>query len=377
MAPLFLGQTVDGRMSLLEKSLWSIIWLYIIVSLILVVIKALTLPIMTYDAMATVAYKAKLFFFEDRPPSLAMLPHKTYPLLVAFSETWTALNLGYWHDAWVKIVFPVILLAFTVVHYYFLKACSNWKWASAGLALLLTSNLIVFHASISYRDIHLMYYNCCTIMAIALWFKSRNPRFLILAGFLAGLGSFTKLEGTAFLSIYTTLLGLSSIYLYRTNFLATVQNFMRFIIPSGLICGWYHFVKIVYGALKDGSGAIDKTGFELDLRNLALLPDVILTYRDNMFFTGNWNLIWLAALMSFILSFGRKQSAETYILLISLFLFIGLYTATALFSTNYVWIAGEKNITTLSRLFLHFFPLAVQYVVLSNFSALNHTRRIS
>jgi len=47
-------------------------------------------------------------------------------------------------------------------------------------------------------------------------------------------------------------------------------------------------------------------------------------------------------------------------------MFLGLYMAVALFTTNYAWIAGEQSHTTLSRLILHFYPLAVWLIVLLN-----------
>ena len=43
--------------------------------------KSINEPIYSWDALATVALKAKIFFFEKHLPPLHLLPHPTYPFL--------------------------------------------------------------------------------------------------------------------------------------------------------------------------------------------------------------------------------------------------------------------------------------------------------
>lgn len=342
-----------------------ILWLYIAVVTMGVVVKSMTLPIMNFDAIATIGIKAKLFFFENQAPRLSQLPHRTYPLLVPFSETWTAFNLGFWHDIFVKIPFLSIFLSFLVAHYYFLRIVTNRIGATVGLALLLTSNLIVYHSTIAYRDLHLMYYNCTTIMLILLWFRSKHNSLLLIAGIMAGIGSFTKLEGTAFLLIYCLIVIVCGRLHYGKVFAKkSGLALLQFLLPSGSVCLWYHLVKISYGATSEGEGIIDKTDFSIGLNNLALLPHVLHSFMTNLLVSANWNFVWPALLMSMIIFVRRKWQSEAYLLLICLLLFFALYAATAIFSANFVWIAGDKNLTTLSRLIMHFFPLAVQLLII-------------
>jgi len=175
--------------------------LYIAHNILYVFWFSMNIPIYTWDATATVAFKAKIFYFEQSIPHLKLLPHPTYPLLTPLAETWVAINLEYWDEQFIKIIFPFAFLSYLIINYTFLKLYTNRIWALLGCAILLSSNLFIHHATISYRDFLLMYYNCTTIILLLLWQRTALNAFLILSAIFAGLTTFVKLEGTAFLGI--------------------------------------------------------------------------------------------------------------------------------------------------------------------------------
>ncbi len=89
--------------------------IFIVINMLQIFWRAMNIPIYAYDAIATVAFKAKIFFYEEQLPPLTKLPHQTYPLLVPFTLTWTAINLGAWSDQLVQITFPCLCLSFLII----------------------------------------------------------------------------------------------------------------------------------------------------------------------------------------------------------------------------------------------------------------------
>jgi len=100
---------------------------------------------------------------------------------------------------------------------------------------------------------------------------------------------------------------------------------------------------------------------------MTLIPEILNTFLQNLLYSGNWGVVWFLVLLS-LTQLKRKQiKVETWLILLSLLLFFGLYFAIALLTVNYVWIAGENSPMTLSRLLLHFYPLSAILIILLNY----------
>ncbi len=339
--------------------LYTILLCYIAHNIFFVFWQATNIPIYTWDALATIAFKAKIFFFEGKLPNLNLLPHKTYPLLVPFLETWVAINLGHWDDQLIKIIFPYAFISFLGIFYSFLKIYTNRLWALIGSSILLSSNLFVYHATISYRDFFLMYYNCSTIILLLLWDKTKSPSILLLSSLFAGFATFTKLEGTAFLPI---LLLFFLLIILRQNYpiKKKIKQIIIFTIPATSICLSYHIYKITHNVIKS-----DKTVFDFTLSKLLLFPHIIIVFLRNMFLSSNWSIVWIVFFISLLRlkeNIYNKKTALSIIFVI--LLFFTEYALVALFTANYVWIAGDLNMMGLSRLLLHFYPLSVLTIIL-------------
>jgi len=87
-------------------------------------------------------------------------------------------------------------------------------------------------------------------------------------------------------------------------------------------------------------------------------------------------MIWMLALLSLLNLEQKKKHKEVILVLGSIVMFLGLYLLVALLTVNYVWIAGHKEITGLSRLILHFFPLSVLFIILSNYPGTSRPQKI-
>ena len=128
---------------LLYYVIYIVLLTYIASNIIYVFWRALTIPVFTFDSFSTIAFKAKIFYFEKSLPSLHLLPHKTYPLFVPFVQSWVAFNLGRWDDILINVIFPCALLSYLTIHYKFLAHFTNKTWAVLGCAFLLSSTHII------------------------------------------------------------------------------------------------------------------------------------------------------------------------------------------------------------------------------------------
>lgn len=361
-----------GSQNSLMKALYAvlvfILFVYIAHNIYYVLWRAMTVPISSWDAIATVAFKGKIFFYEQTPPPLELLPHRSYPLFVPFIQSWIGFNLGFWDDILVKIIFPCMFLSYLAIHYNFLAHFTNRTWALIGCAVLVSSNLFVYHATISYRDFSLMYFNCTTVMLLLLWNQKKSDGLLVLAALFAGFATFTKLEGSSFLLIYSLLFILMNFPSTAFTKLQKFTNSLKFFLPSFSIALIYHIYKIYIHVIEEKAGMREKIKFDFTWEKMAFIPEILYKFAQNLFFSGNWGVVWMLVILSLIGMAKKRKTVETKLILLSLFLFFGLYFAISLLTTNYVWIVGEKGVTSLSRLLLHFYPLSVLLIVLLNYS---------
>lgn len=359
--PSQINSTKGHRTSPLPQS-WgtfnSIAISYIAFIFLFVFWQSLTIPIEGWDALATYAFKAKVFFFE-RTIHLLHLPHPSFPPHLSLLYTWINLNLGVWDDVMIKVILPLTLAAYAVVHYSYLKALTNSSWALGGLCLLLSSNFLVYHATIAYNDLSMMYYNCTSIILLLWWGRQGHDSWLILASLFSGLTTFIKLEGTEYLLIHTILcliiLSRNTTYNFQKKFF----KFLKFVVPGYSICLFYNLYKLSAGAWETEG----RIRFVASPQSFNRLPAILKALGHTLFMGGNWNLLWVVLIISLASYTQRARRDEDINLLqTALGLFIGLYIIFFTFtsaSVNYPY--------TLPRVVLHFFPLCPLLIILLNY----------
>jgi len=320
--------------------------------------KAVHIPVYAWDSIATTVYNAKVLAYEQSLTGYQYFVRANYPLHMPMILTWISLHLGGWDDQLTKIVFPLMFISFIIIFNYFLCQYTSKKWALLGTFMLFSSNLLVYHASISYRDVFMIYYNCSVIMFLLIWKDQKPPGFLLLASLFAGIGTFTKLEGTAYFVIYC----LTMIYILcqenEMNLKTKLKSFFIFFIPAFCICLIYFIFKSFMGV---STG--DHLGFHI-ANSINNIGPVLAAYLWAVFLTANWNIIWVVLLFSIIFNFQKIiRSANIKILLITLVMFFGMHITIAITSG----IGSEMIHTfTISRIILHFFPLSILLIILIN-----------
>jgi len=344
----------------------TIFWLsffYVIFVVFVAFWMALTIPVFSWDAFATVAFKAKILFIEK---TLAFLPyssHAAYPLHTPFVEAWIAFNLGIWDDQLIKIVFPLTLCSFLLINYVFLRYFMDNKWALFGCFLFCSSAFFVAHATISYRDFFMAYYNALVVILILLWRKFDEDRLLFLASLFAGFATFVKIEGQLYLGISILLVVLLLMSDRRIGFRKKINKSLLFLIPSLLIwLNYFVYNRLILGIMVEQKGTI-----ELGWEQLGRINDILNKLFIDCFYSGNWNFVWYLLVFSLCLQLEKVfRSQAIKILLFLLLCFLGNIILLGTLTASYVWLAGKLWYQTLSRLVLHFYPVCVWLVVLLN-----------
>lgn len=346
----------------LKRTLLILAIAFISFEIVYVCWRALSLPIHSWDAIATSAFKAKVFFFEASIPNPARLPHPSYPLHIPLIEAWIAFVLGSWDDLRVKIIFPLYFLSFLVIYNRVLRHYTDRNWALLGTVLLLSSNLLILHATIAYRDVCMLYYNCTALMLMLLWYTQKNDAFLWLSSLHVGFAAFTKLEGTGYLFIHTFLF-LGLLASQRGGFKKkTLAQLLKFILPSFgifLVFASTRFLQQI---------PVERHGFDFGLDDLNRLPVIVHRLTEMTFLGWNWNIVFFLLAASLAVHFGRiRRSSEVKFLLSALTLFFVFYLAVMLLTINFLALGGELYTLNLGRVLLHFFPLATLLIVFLNF----------
>lgn len=346
-----------------------LMFFYIAYEICFVFWRALNIPIYSWDALYFIALKAKLFFYEGSLNLLKNFPWtypvhgESYPLHVSLSETWIALNIGQWDDQRIKILFPLTFVSYLILHYSFIKTFTNKIWAIFSVVLVISSNLLTFHATISYSDLFMMYYNCTTIILLLFWYKEKKDCYIILASLFSGFGTFVKLEGLGYSIIHGALvmaiLAQNKDYLLKEKF----KKLFMFAIPAVVLYsnfGYYKFSQHI--------PAVSRLYFDITLASWERIKIIFEQFANNLFLTGNWNILWFLLFLSLVIYVKKIKEGVIGLLSMSLAMFFGLYFCLALCSHyNFDTLVGKQSYISLSRVFLHFFPLSVWLIILLNY----------
>ena len=343
---------------------------YIIFHMLYIFWTAFNIPVHVWDEIERVAFKAKNFSLDQSIKQLKYLPHPSYPLLVEFVITWITLNLQLWNDQIIKIIIPLFFLSYAVMHFSFLRCFTSTKWALGGVMLLITSPLLVHHATIVYADLPLMFYNCGTIILLLMWNIKKEDSYLIMSSLFAGFASFTKVEGVFYFPIYFILLTYFLFDSKAYSLKLKINKFFKFAIPSLSIFLFYLLYKVSTHTI-----LVERSGFDFSFEKLNRLPIIFEAFIGNLFLSGNWSIVWLLLILSLINLERIIKIKQIRLLLFCLLMYFGIYFTMFLMTPIYYWISNDNAYGVLARLILHFYPIATLLIILLN-CPLNSTDQI-
>jgi hypothetical protein len=179
-------------------------------------------------------------------------------------------------------------------------------------------------------------------------------------------GSFVKVEGSAYTLIFLTVSVYAFVMLKDLPLRKKLSSLMAVGLPSLSIMVSFHLYKLFFTSLRF-SGNEEKEQLTFTVKNLGLIPETIATYSHDLLVLSNWGIVWLIFLLSLPHLSRRWRSLEVQMLLLALTLFALLYIAAAIATPSYYWLVGPARMSTLARIFLHFFPLAILLIILVNY----------
>lgn len=333
---------------------------FIALNVLYVFWSAVTIPMNSFDSFSTHAFNAKVMFYGNSFDLLSRMPHHHYPLLLPLLLLWFNMNLATWSDQVFRPIFPLYLMSFLFIVYYFLRIFISRRFSLFGLVLLLTSNFFVYQATIVYRDFMMMFYNCTTFLLILVGVVSNKSRWLVLGSLFAACMVFTKLEGIGYLMIHGLILAML-LYRKKGRLQEKVLSLLKFLGPAFLL---FFFHRNYISHLTQGyvAGAFDLNNLVWNFQFSRILI-VIKSFADDLFFSGNWNFVWLLFLLSLFKKVPNPDRLVTSrSLLAGLGMYLGVYVLG--FALTQHFESGAYSFNILSRGVLHFFPLSVVFLIL-------------
>lgn len=332
--------------------------------------RALIKPIESFDSIAMYAIRAKIFyqaggipkgFFSTVTPAF---PNASYPLLMPLIERWTYVFMGSFNDFLVKSIFPIFFVSALIIFYFAVKEYFTRRNALMFTFLLATIPQFNRFSSIGYADFVLAFFFTAGFLNFFYYMKNRDTRQLVLSGLFMGFCCWTKMEGWALsagiitISIIFAVLNLKwdkKTLLKTSLFIAVI---LMISLPWIFIINNAHLESDVYGAK-----AISVDRVIASLSNFDRLPHILYEFQKQFFGPKKWNLIWILFLGLFFLNTKKAFRGDIKYPTILLLLVMAGYSYSYLLIPIKEGGSINWNIaSTLSRLFIHFTPLALYWI---------------
>ncbi len=349
------SKKIFSRLTPWESFLLALICLFILYAFW----QASYYPIYAYDALAVEAFKAKVFFYDQDLNKLPGIIHSSFPLQIPLIMTWANLCITRWSDRVPQMQFPLLFISLIGLHLYILRHLAGRTWALIGGLALCASPLVMTHAAIPYRDLWMLYINSAALGFLIIWMKhDKAPAPLLLAFIFAGIGTYVKLEGLAYLLVF---IGALQYISRNTTTPFTPRNVVNALTALILTAAPFMLFKLSRGIPFNEKAVID-----LSMSKLSLIPVALQKFVHEMFLSGNWNVIWAICAAVSIMEWKKvMQLREIKILAGALGLYLSVHLLTVLLTNN---AHDLLHPDTLSRIFIHFYfiPLWISVALLKD-----------
>ncbi|MFC1568426.1 hypothetical protein ACFL37_01865 [Candidatus Margulisiibacteriota bacterium] len=335
----------------------------IVLKVLYVFFEALIKPVVAWDAWTSWALKSKMFFVDNVPLISFFRDHPVgivdYPLHIPLLETWLYNCLGVANDQLVKVIFPLYFMCLLIIFYYGLRRLVPGLPALFFTFVLSALPFLAYHATIGYADFPVAFYYTSGLLLLYLWMEKQDKSFLLLSVLFLGVAPWVKKEGILLLSVAFLISFLFLFFKRGTRgFREWGRPLIYFIVPVLISAPWAIFKKII-----GISANVDQTpylpAFDVLVQRLNGISRI---FFEKMFFSGNWNIIWLVFVMVAVIYFRKILASNSKYLFLSVFFNLGMLVAIYLFSHNYRYLLDG---TTLNRNMLTFIPAVVLCVAVS------------
>lgn len=289
-------------------------------------------------------------------------PLSSYPPAVSLAKAWLVTLAGPWDEGLVNALHALWFLSALALLYFALRRRVRRTWALAGSLFLASLPLYFFHGINAYADV---FVSAHLLVAVSLLWcglieedPARRMSFLKLSALAAALLLFTKNEALLlYLPLLIALLAGGIILLLRSGLL-TKRDAWR-------IAVWYAVcilaIALPWLLYKWNHGLTFGNAKAVSSTSIGWQPGVLRTMGINIFFEGNWHLLFPVFLLLVIVR-GKSVLHGTLAFLLSFIL-----AALALQLLLYLFTSLSTEAlrqTGIGRGFVQMAPLMVMFIVL-------------
>jgi len=315
----------------------------------------------SYDALASYAFKAKIFFLNQGIPTGFFnwneieVTHPDYPLMLPFLMTWVYMFTGF-NDLVVTKIMPITLVFFILFFYSQLKSLFNRTYALSGIFIICTVTQIVNYVTIIHADFFLLSYVTCAFLLFLRYLRNLDRESLIAASILFALSIWLKNEGIIFLISFMACLVVFSFVGSKEKVKRLRQNLGMAVLICCLIVGPWYWLKIAKH-MTNSDMNLSMLNWPRFTHNIKDFYYVFNEFQENVFQPKKWNIFWEGIFLTMILM--RRRLFDNKNFYISLFLMIavaGYLLSYTLFTG--LTIEAYAN-TTMSRFMIHLSGLSL------------------
>jgi len=323
-----------------------------------------TTPSYFDDTLKNWNERAKIFVMTGTLDTSAstVSPLSSYPPAVSLTKAWLTTLAGRWNDGLVNSIHALWFLSALSLLFFALRRRVAWTWSLFGSLLLSSLPLYFFHGVNAYADVFVSVHLFAAVSL--LWSgliekdNAQRSSFLRLSALASALLIFTKNEALLLhLPLVLALLVAGLFSLRRSRGLSnreaakTLLWFAGWILAIGLpwlIFKWVH--GLTFGNAKAVSGIV-----------IGWQPGVLWTLGVNIFFEGNWHLLF-PVLLLLLITRGRSALKSSFAPLL-LFVIAALALQLLLFLFTPLSVEAIRQ-TGIGRGFVQLAPLMVILVTL-------------
>lgn len=340
-----------------------------------VLVRALTFPLIGYDAFAHWWFKANTFFIDQQISPSNMI--NGYPLLVSLAPTWIYLCLGEINDQLAKILYPGFFMSLSVLFYHTAKRLTSRTLAALFTAMLATVPQVVRHGGglslnwsadyVGYADLPLAVYLMAGAAFFCLFVKTQERPSLLLSMLFFGFGAWTKNEGLP-LAAFGLLLAAAYLFYTRPMRQAITATLSGLGLLLCLVLPW-----MAYKSFTGTEGWVSQMEPTAQAQYWDRLPVIFKAIAEKAFSPPFFNLAWVFLFIGGLLNWRslRTPSLSLYLYAMMALQWSGYVLVYALTPFDLRWHLG----TSVDRLLLHLLPLALLVTALNTHDLLAASKR--
>jgi len=301
--------------------------------------RVLPMPVNSFDALASYAFKAKIFYLNHGIPhgffgfSEDKVSHPDYPLLLPLVLTWVYLFTGF-DDMTVVMVMPVMFVFFLALLYSHFKKFFGSIAALYGVFFIATILIISNYVVIIHADFVLMAFVTGALLYFMDYIQTFNNSSLCLASLMLGLSLWTKNEAMIYVVGYFLSFGL---LIWDAKLLESkklIKSLFLSLVLIIFIAGPWFVTKHIFHT-SNCALDISKLTTQKIFQNIKDYPLVLNETQKQVFGPKKWNIFWIVLLGIVVVKYKEFFKGNTRYLTSFVFFYLIIYMLSFLLWTRF------------------------------------------